>query len=206
MTLTKQQKILAAIAVLGVGVVAVDRLLLGPPESASASVAPANDPAGTPPEGSAGAAATADTPAQADAPALPSFETLTQRLAESATDRDAHAGQDPFRLPEDWTPKAVQALQPIQAVKSVSSELLPEQYKLDGTFRSVIEQDQEHIAVINGRAMRVGDRIVVRTGTASDGTETGEVYVLSQVGARAVVFESVQTGLQVVLRAPKVIP
>jgi hypothetical protein len=208
MNLTKQQKILAAVAVLGLGAVAVDRLVLGPPQSASASAAsdvapapaarPADDlePGSEPPRGA---------PTQADTRALPSFASLTERLELAPPVDPGAAGQDPFRLPDAWVPQAVQEVQTVQSEQSASSELLLRQYVLDGTFRSVSDQNQEQVAVINGRAMRVGERILVRTGASSDGVASGEVYELLKVATRAVVFESVQTGRQVVLRAPKVL-
>ena len=209
MKLTKQQKILAAVACLGVGAVAVDRVFLAPPQSASANAVA---------DAAADAAIAAASPAERQAPApptpgdaedrsssLPSFASLTDRLAKASTSGPTLSQADPFRVPAEWAPKMTESVQTVQAVQSNSEKLLLEQFKLESTIRSIIQDKLEQLAVINGRALRMGDSINVRLGALPDGSERIEIYELISVASRSVVLQSTENGDQVTLRLPRVL-
>ena len=197
MEMTKQRKTLIAVAVVGLGAVALDRFVLGPPESASASTAAQESPAAEDPS------MISDEPEAATVPeagaGLPSFETLTERLARQAVTPTDQTRPDPFSLPEGWGQRVTTPV-PDRPVESAASDImLLQQYKLDGTFRSADENNQVVIfAVISGgdysrKAMQVGAEIKVRLTNGAQSLETSqpvEVYQLIEVGNRAVVWQS----------------
>ena len=201
MQMTKQRKLLIGVAVLGLCAFVLDRTVLGPPESASANVAPVQPPA-SPPPGDASALppqALQPTPGNAGqtAPAsLPSFATLTDRLMQtSQTTVDPVTLNDPFSLPSGWNKAAATTALPVgTATANQSAESLLQQYKLDGTFRSKVREQTVMMAVVSGggyerKVMAVGDEINVKQVRQPLQTEDQfDVYRLIEIGNRVVIW------------------
>ena len=168
MALTKQRKILGSVMALGLGALALDRLVIGPPEQASATQpiqAPVTEPQAP---GEAGADAEAKASLEEG---LPSFESLTQRLITASESAEAsRAGGDPFALPDGWQTAAELAATPQPRDQSVFAEKLLDDYRLSGIAKS----GDEHLAVINGLPIRVGQPVRL------------------QVGDEAVIFELIE--------------
>lgn len=205
MEMTKQRKLLITVAGLGLGLLAVDRFVLSSPDSASAdqAAAPMPEPTATAPVQTVADQAANETAAQAT---LPSFEALTERLAEASSQHRFERRPDPFSMPPDWETVTKTELTVQAPNTSWSGKALLEQYKLTGTFRSVNQQQEELIATVNGNFMRVGDRVkVLKDGARSDPSGVFEVYILAEVGVRSAVWESVATGRRVVMDAPNVL-
>lgn len=197
MQMNKQRKMLIGVLCLGLGGLAVDRLLLSAPDSAVAEQEDVVDLATPPIDANlADAALQGQDPRSAiDADALPSYASLTERLVlaqQQQTEAPVSGRDDPFAVPKQW-----QAQQPETLVKA--QEGSPKQhriasfFKLDGTVRSLNNGKEELLAVISGGgldgvAIRVKQRIRVPN---SDGPP--EEYELVEVGSRYVVWYAIGT-------------
>lgn len=230
--ITKKQKMLIGTIVAGLGALAVDKLVLGPPDSASAGQAQAVSPTAKKPAAQAAAPNTLGTavlgggatPApggqqQSDQPDLPSFASLTQRMAKLQSSGPAQPVQtgDPFALPEDWQEKKPESVdkaavvEPKQAYRQ-GPKLLLEQFTLNSTYRSSVDNEVKAFAVVNGRVLAVGQSISVKLTKPMAGTDKMvEKFWLAQVkvgsgGPGEVIWESDYDGRQVVMRMPSVLP
>ncbi|MEM9021085.1 MAG: hypothetical protein AAGC44_11015 [Planctomycetota bacterium] len=197
MKLTPKQKIL--IGVLGVGAcaLAVDRLVLVPPNEATAASVPApGDAVITPPKPeSAPAASPNPTDATRDGGALPNYAGLIHRLQEMQTDRDDES-QDFFAEPPDWVPEVVRVepeAGPRPLIEDAAHFLRV--YRLDSVEIVRGEGTQKTtVAVINGKAYEQGDTL--------------ETFVLrgftdNPTDGRAAVWESARTGQMFVMRVAR---
>ena len=218
MEMTKQRKMLIGVLCLGLGGLAVDRFVLGAPESASADdealviesptpTPPAIQPATPAVPGVVPGVATDDV--DNDAATLPSYESLTERLikAQDLLGDGALAPEDadPFRVPEQWqAAKSVPQAEP-EPDTTPSGQRLKAVLKLDGTVRSVIQGKEELMAVISGgnytgHAIRIGQKVRIPIGN-----DMYEEYQLIEVGARYVVWRSTQTQQKIEMRVEKVL-
>lgn len=215
MQMNKQRKLLITVAGVGLSALALDKLVLGPPESASAGQAVAETPAfgleAAPDEPSPPAAGAV---VEQEKDGLSTFGALTERLINSAKVQVSADRVDPFSLPEGWGSTASQPLAEAQQVQqqTPSTQLLLEQYQLDGTFSSVIDDKVVQLGVITGgiytgQSMRVGQEIRVDLGAHPvTGSAIYETYRLLKVGTRAVLWQSTaDDDRQVVMRAPEVL-
>ncbi len=207
MEMTKQRKMLIGVLCIGVLGLVVDQLFLGVPQDAAADdgeVVAVVPPPVTPL--SMNQLAPAIEPK--DAEALPSYASLTERLVQAQQQDDPQGEQDrhdPFDLPKQWQTErskpTFQAEQPTQA----SGKRLTAVFKLDGTVRSVIDGNEEIMAVISGggldgRAIRVGQKIRVTSSTGSH-----EDFKLMEVGSRYVVWMSETTQQKVEMKVDEVL-
>lgn len=224
MAITKQQKMLIGVVVAGVCALAADRFLIGPPESASASQGAAISPeaiAANPlvPQAAEVPGATTTNAQDPATPgsSLPSFESLTQRLIKAqttqATQTEPQAQHDPFGLPAGWDKRPTQqAIDAQPKPESTVPEPLLSQYKLDGTYRSVVDGQVKSFAVINGHVMSLGQGIKVRLAQPLAGSESMvEVFRLIKVrtadkGPSKVVWESTVDYRLIEMSAPSVLP
>ena len=136
---------------------------------------------------------------------LPSYASLTERLilaqqhdAEQASDTRS----DPFALPEQWQTDRSKPLSQSEdkGTKTASSQRLTAIFKLNGTVRSVIDGNEEIMAVISGggltnRAVRVGQKIRVPNDKG-----VKEEFVLVKIDSRYVVWQSQATNERVEMR------
>lgn len=211
MEMTKQRKMLVGVLCLGLGGLAVDRFVIGSPESASASEEVVVADVQTPP---------ALEPAVVDEPtpqthgepskALPSYASLTERLIAAQNQQETaivqHDRQDPFALPKQW--QSDKSSVPTQSNGSTGSKQrvrITGLFKLDGTVRSLIDSREEMLAVISGggldgRAIRIGQQIKVPYGDGSSDT-----YELVEVGSRYVVWKSLGTGERIKMQVEEVL-
>ncbi|MGB0768763.1 MAG: hypothetical protein ACPGYV_13765 [Phycisphaeraceae bacterium] len=210
--MTKQRKMLIGVMCVGLGGLAVDRLLLGPPENASASdeVLVIEAPAAAEVEDTRASTASADDP-EAEVGSLPSYASLTERLiraqsSESTPSLDEQvASPDPFRVPSQWQtrPSVPRVEAPTQT--TAASERLNALLTLDGTVRSLIDGKEELMAVVTGgsytaQAVRVGQRIRIPMGNGVMAD-----FELIEVGTRYVVWQAVGSKDRVEMRVAKVL-
>lgn len=208
MEMTKQRKMLIGVLCIGVLGLVVDQLFLGVPQDAAANegevvavvpppVAPLD---ATPP------LSTAQTTA---GDVRPSYAALTKRLLQAQQHEAAQDAQgsrpDPFDLPEQWQTDRSMPTFEAQESAQVTGQRLIAMFKLDGTVRSVIDGNEELMAVISGgeldgRAIRVGQiiRVTNRSGTHED-------FKLIEVGSRFVVWVSETTGRKVEMSVDEVL-
>ncbi len=204
MEMTKQRKLLLVVAGLGLGGLAVDKLLLGPPESAKADVkavaqqAPA--PVQQPPTDQPG-----DGPSEGEQKALPSYATLTERLIETADRTAPRQTGDPFAMPADWAPVITNTPgRPEQARDNEWSRRLLAQYKFYGTTTLEVEGEEVQLAVIRKGKMgqqfgQLGHMIRVETGKKTQrGEPEYEMYQLVKIDPRKVVWRSIENTEQTV--------
>lgn len=200
MEMTKQRKILIVTAGLGLGGLVLDRLVLGPPESASADQAPAAAEQAAPP---------ALQPEQKvqpgekpDQPALPSFASLTERLIQTSQQAPQTENSDPFQLPAGWQTTALSDPASQQQTQNLAADTqyakrLRDQYKFYGTTNLRIEGKDVRLAVIKrvGQSQQflpVAHVIRVDTGVSTpDGEKIYESYQLEKMGSREVYWVSV---------------
>ena len=200
MEMTKQRKMLIGVLCLGLGGLAVDRFILGAPESAAADdeIITIQEPQ-TPSTLQPLAELNPGPEAPGEAPkALPSYASLTQRLiqAKAQAGDPTLAGQqaDPFALPEQWQsaktrPRQEEPLDPAEKEHVISGV-----FKLDGTVRSLIDEREELLAVISGggldgRAIRLGQVVHVSNDRGSH-----DKYQLVEIGTRYVVWLALDGG------------
>jgi len=208
MEMTKQRKMLIAVLVIGLGGLALDRFVLGTPESASADAGDvpihAAQPGPPPPAQSTAIATASPTPGGDDVEqveSLPSFASLTERLiaAQAQQQTQEQDFSDPFNVPADWSPQRVETTnQTTAVVQQVAplQEYLLNQYRLDSTSRVATNGQDELLAVVasgqsRGRFLRVGDYVDVRYTSPTSGVgEQVERFTLVEVGNRYVVWQS----------------
>lgn len=198
MEMNKQRKMLIGVLALGLGGLGLDRLVLAPPESASAddgSLAMGGTDAGDSSVPAIPGIEIADPVAQAaeaidQALALPSYASLTERLIQAQTEQAAVAlsgdqSHDPFALPDSWQGKQTTAdvEQPTGPGPDAKDKGFLDRYTLDGTFIS----GSGRRAVISGRAVRRG--------------QTVEGYRLARIEARWVSWQTPE-GKALVMQAP----
>jgi hypothetical protein len=208
MEMTKQRKMLIGVLCLGLGGLAVDRFVLGSPETASASdevitiEAPLEE---KPAADQANASNAAGEPVNA----LPSYASLTQRLiqAQDQAGPDPNAGQnnDPFALPEQWQAEAAEPINQTTAQPAVQAHRITKLFRLDGTVSTNIDGKDEMLAVISGggldgRAIRVGQKVRV-----ADGNGSYRIYTLIRVGSRFVVWQPEGTQEEITMRVEEVL-
>ena len=208
MELTKQRKLLIGVLCLGLGGLAVDRFVLGSPESASADeeVITIEAPADLQPS-------TEQTPALAAAgepvKALPSYASLTQRLVQAqqqaGPEHLADAGSDPFAMPQQWQIEEARPSSPSNTAPNAKTHRITTLFKLDGTVSTSIDGKDEMLAVISGggldgRAIRVGQKVRV-----ADGKGAYDIYKLIRVGSRFVVWQLEGTEEEITMRVEEVL-
>ncbi len=208
MQMTRQRKMLIAVAGLGLGGLMLDKFVLAPPQSASADEY-AVDAEEKAPQAAAPAAADGHSAGTAQASTtLPSFATLTDRLIATSSESTSSSFTDPFKLPDGWIAPQSGLNQPEANNNDTteyedSRQLLLEQYKLDGTSRLVSEQGEEIIAVVTGenqsrRLMLVGQTVEVKLKKSTpDGSPAVEHYRLKEVGAGFVIWESIDSSKRI---------
>ena len=200
MEMTKQRKMLIGVLCLGLGGLAVDRFVLGAPESASASdeVVTIQGPQ-APPALQPLAELAPEPETTGEAPkALPSYASLTQRLIEAKaqagdptpTDQEA----DPFALPEQWRAAKQRPTKQEPVNPTAREHAISRLIKLDGTVRSEIDDKEELLAVISGggldgRAFRLEQ--VIRVPNANG---LHDQYQLIEIGSRYVVWGALDGG------------
>ena len=208
MEMTKQRKMLVGVLCLGIGGLAVDRFVLGAPETASADdeVITAQAPLETEP-----AAEQAPEPGAAGGSikALPSYSSLTQRLvqAQEQAGADPQAGQqdDPFALPERWRVEESRPINQAAPDPVAKTHRISTLFRLDGTVSTSIDGKEEMLAVISGgglegRAIRVGQKVRV-----PDGNGSYDIYTLIRVGSRLVVWQPEGTQEEIIMRVEEVL-
>lgn len=183
--MNKQRKILIGVLCSGLGALLIDRIVIGPPQTASASAIDVSlDPLASS-QASPIEAQMLTVPVetnQADVQTLPNYQRFHVRLKalrDSTTlDRNNEAlpsrADDPFALPDAWQPAVAQ--QP--APEPAPSRAQPDQaflarHQLDATLTTHGEQR----AVIGNRLLKLGDRL--------DG------YRIVQIHPRWVLWESI---------------
>lgn len=211
MEMTKQRKMLIGVLCTGLLGLVVDRLFLATPESAAASeesdvVIEVPAPTGLPALGS-GLPTPVDNTASSE---LPSYASLTERLLvaqQNAVDGASNTRADPFDLPAKWQADRSKPATPTESqdTPGVSGQRLTAIFTLDGTVRSVIDEEEEIMAVISGggldsRAVRVGQKIRVANANGEL-----EEFVLIEVGSRYVVWKSQMTGERIEMRVEEVL-
>jgi len=202
--MTKQRKVLAGIMCAGLGLLALDRLVLAPPQTASADVtddtaASVAGPglAGSVLDGSSPDAApdnTSDNSEAGNVQTLPSFTGLNQRLAstrpaQAAQSEPGDASNDPFALPERWAPERPDPPRPQpQPQTTQDSEALEADraFVESHTLEAVLDAGGTQHAVVDRRLLKLGD-------------ELGG-YRLVRINARWVLWESVDGSRAVIMR------
>ena len=211
MEMNKQRKMLIGVLCVGLGGLAVDRFVIGSPESAAADDQADEEIVQAPP---APELVVEEEPAPQTngepSKALPSYASLTERLivaqGQQATAVEPQDRHDPFALPEQWhSDKSRAPTQTGQGGGSKQHVHITGLFKLDGTVRSLIDGREEMLAVISGggldgRAIRVGQKVRVpyRDGTFDE-------YVLVEVGSRYVIWKSLGTGERIKMQVEKVL-
>jgi hypothetical protein len=207
MEMTKQRKLLIGVLCLGLGGLAVDRLIIGMPEAASAQQANEAEDAPIALERAVDESAIVE-PAPRGIDALPSYESLAERLilAQQRVGATAATGrEDPFAMPDAWaTPVRVEDTVE-EAPRTDLAERLNGLFQLDGTVRSLIDGEEEILAVISGggldgRAVRIGQQVRV-----PDGSGGTDAFELVEVGSRHVVWLSLETDERVHMRVDEVL-
>ena len=200
MEMTKQRKMLIGVLCVGVSALALDRFVLAPPESASASVEVKADDAtaAAAPAPRQPVAATATQQADGEARSLPSYARLTEQLAKAQSLQPLQPESDPFDLPADWRQvisEPVEDPKPVTNVEdaiAMAKQRLSTQFTLELAMSEVTPDGAVKYAVVNGKPMRVGEQIQVKA-PGDGGHILEEVYKLSaiDVQSRAVIWESV---------------
>ena len=202
MAMTKQRKMLIGVLCLGLGGLAVDRFVIGMPDSASASEQEVAEPVEQAPPAFTPSTASTPEPEQAApggdeaAQTLPSYALLSERLAVATQKTQPQSGQreDPFALPKPWqSDRATSQATPGEEAGTQEQVRFNERFKLDGTVRSNINGKDELLAVITGegldsRAIRKGQVLRVPN---PDGV--AEAFQLVEVGPRIVVWKLLRT-------------
>ena len=184
--LTRKRKWMMGVLALGVGALVMDRTLLGPPETASASdaVAATSDAALVQPAASTDASAVAPATVGGEAPA--DLSAFAQRLAAMPQPTgEAFERDDAFDLPKDWAPTPLAGPQAV-AEDPRERTALARAFHAAHTLNGTMNADGVDVAVVNGQPYRVG--------AALDG------FVLKQVANRMALWQSTETGEMVVLR------
>lgn len=191
MELTKQRKML--IGILGTGILGlvVDRFVLAPPEMASADFIGAEDL--TADEKSVDRLLSEKPEERIDRQALPSFESLTERLiaVQSRQVRQtsqSEIGHDPFAVPEDWQPASAPEpvsegefeLEDMDSGQNQDQQFLA-QHRLDSTFRTA----KQFRAVVDRKTLSLGDTLAG--------------YRLVQINSRWVLWQSIDGDRPVVM-------
>lgn len=199
MEMNKQRKILVGVLATGLIGLVLDRLVLAPPDEASAELVDMQEIAALEDESDSDSSAlpALDIAGSTEAPneqgessgVLPTYASLTQRLVDvqatrHATDPSDQKAHDPFTLPGHWLPKSAEepAPEPAAAVTRGDDVFLGK-HRLDGTFR----HGEQQRAVVNGLAMSVGDVVAG--------------YRLIRVSSRWVQWEPVDGGRVLTMRA-----
>lgn len=197
MEMTKQRKVLAGIMCAGLGLLALDRLVLAPPQTASADVAAHSAASGTEP-GLTGSVLNDQAPAEGpeadSAPTLPSFTALNQRLASAHPAQPAQAepdvsSHDPFALPEQWAPETPAAPDPQpqpQAAEDAEALEADRAFAASHTLEAVLDAGGTQHAVVDRRLLKLGDEL--------------SGYRLVRINARWVLWESVEGNRAVIMR------
>lgn len=207
MQMTKQRKMLVGVLCVGLGALALDRLVLAPPDSASADQA---QPAPTDADaaGPTGALLSrqANEPEQQqnnDTASLPSYASLTERLVAYQSAQTAQAQQandtptpdaaqdpsDPFAVPNDWAPRAPRPSAPTPAQTRDAAGQAGQAFLARHRLAATLNDAGKQRAVVDGRLMMIGDEL--------DG------YKLIQINPRWVIWESLDGKHAVVMHTER---
>lgn len=209
MEMTKQRKMLIGVLCLGLGGLAVDRFVIGTPETAAAEdeivtiqappdFEPLADPASV-----LGETDDSDGPAKA----LPSYATLTQRLmnaqANAGEQTPAERDGDPFALPQQWQAVKREILDQEDIEQPKKQHAITSMIKLDGTVRTEIDEKDELLAVItggglDGRAFRLNQILRV-----PDGKGKFDHYKLVEIGTRYVIWQDLNGEDRITMQVEK---
>lgn len=174
MALTKERKVLLGLLGSAGLILAVDQLLLSPPRGAQAQ--PAQDS----PSAAPASQGAADAKAQAEASASQAADGHRQRAIAAWNERLlSAAGADDGPTPDPFAP-------PAQERPAMPGLLSPAEFKSAHKLTAVMNGGDVAVAMVNGRAVRVGEEV--------------SGYRLRSVDARSASFEA--GGQVVVLELP----
>lgn len=197
MQMTKQRKLLVGVLCAGLGALTLDRLVLAPPESASADQAQpvAADASPAAPSGTLlnRQDDAPDADGEQDASALPSYASLTERLLalqsaqtvqvqqtvgllEPDAEQSLQGPADPFAVPEDWAPQAQQHSAPPPAQTQDAAGKAEQAFLARHRLAATLNDAGRQRAVVDGKLMTIGDEL--------DG------YKLIRINPRWVIWES----------------
>lgn len=214
MEMTKQRKMLIGVLCLGLGGLAVDRFVIGAPESAAADdeviTVEATPPPAPPPALQALAEPTSEPEAAGESPkALPSYASLAQRLiqakAQAGDPAPTDEQADPFALPEQWRAAAFKPTQQQPTDPNAKQHAISGLIKLDGTMhaRSLVDGKEELVASISGggldgRLFRKEQIIRIPNDRGSH-----DRYKLEEIGSRYVVWLALDGGYRIRMEVEK---